>query len=360
MFQIFSFLSSRLKLLPERAKLNFFFIKSKKKVFADSFYNFSIVVKSRIWTSNKVKQFDTTSGFFSIVKSLFKWTIICFVLYYKQESIIHYFRDVLPYELYFSVDLYRQVLDVLCDTLVVLFIVAYFIICSPLIFFFPNFKNYQLPNPPAPLHEIPKYIYKSNFIGTLGNSNHDTLLNKPDTYKICWSTIAKKLNKINNKNKFKKNSLISHNEEFSPYSYNLRNTLSSSYETKYTSMTPKFFYKSNLLNFKWLNFFSSIPNKYFLNILSNNEVLKYSKLSITRSNTYLWELAKLNHFNTISRYVIKNFYYKIKLLRGSEFKYDKSIPSTKYKILLKSINKDLLNLNTNKGKYYKKTFFIKK
>jgi hypothetical protein len=360
MFQIFSFLSSRLKLLPARAKLNFFFIKSKKKIFADSFYNFSIVVKSRIWTNNKVKQFDTTSSFFNIVKSLLKWTIICFVLYYKQDSIVHYFRDVLPYELFFSVDLYIQVFDVLFDTLCVILTVLYFIIFLPFFVFFPDLKNYPASNFPVFLNKGPKYSYKSKFIDSLGNNDDNILQENLGSDKICWPTIAKKLNQINNKNRFKKTTLSSHNSEYESYNYNLRNKLNTSYENTYTSMTPKFFYKANLLNFKWLNFFSSIPNKYFLNILSNNEVLKYSKLSITRSNTYLWELSKLNQFNTISRYVIKNFYHKIELLKVKGFKYSKVLPTTKYKILLKSVNKDLLNINSNKSKYNKKTFFMKK
>lgn len=341
-------MSSKLKLLPSRVKLNFYFIKNKKKTFIESLNNFSIVNKSRSWTSNKIKQFNDGVDVFTLVKLLTKWLFILFILYYKQESIIHYFRDIFPYELYFSADLYIQLIEYLCILIMVGISLLYALIYLPVYILFPNINNFYNIN--TIYFTNPKLILQE----TINNDQYKS--NKNNN----WALTSKKLTKINeNKKLFKKGTTDKTINSGNMDRYNRFNNLTNNYKAKYLLLTPHLL-NNKLVNFKWLSYFSSLSNKYFTNLLANKELIQYSNLPIKSSNSYLWNMSKLFYFNKISIYLVNEIYQKKFYNKLKKIVYLTNKEVFKYKVSNRTIWNDLFNLNLAKQQTYNKTFFIRK
>jgi len=88
------------------SKFNLYFFKNKKKNFKTSLNNFSITNKNKTWLKNKTLYFNNQNAPLFNVKSLIKMFLLSICVYYKWSIIYYYFSSILPYELFFGMDLY--------------------------------------------------------------------------------------------------------------------------------------------------------------------------------------------------------------------------------------------------------------
>lgn len=307
MFNFVTNLKKKYLSFKKTYKINLFYFKNKKSNFISSLENFSRTNKSKTWTNVNFSIFNFKINYRAFLYYLFQIVLILLFVYFKYDSVVYYFTEVLPFEIKLNVPAYLYILNTIFEFFLNLWWIFIFFIntsfINVIVFIDSNIINLTNIN-----------LNQYNFLYSIINQKNKK---KNIKKKIKWSDLSKKTYSINAK-LFKKKPYQKSNY---PYEINLYDdiTFLKNFNLFFYKISfNKFFKPSNsileLINYKNSNF-----SNFFNNILiSQKNLIKNTKNFNYQTNSILWFLNKnliLNNiifsnkflFSLKKKYLYKNY-----------------------------------------------------
>lgn len=301
MFNYINLFKKKFLSFKKTYKINIFYTKNKKTNFISSLSNFSKINKSKTWTNVNFQLFSYKINFKSLLYYFINFIIVALFVYFKYNSIIFYFKEVLPFEIRLNIPTYLFILNSIFEFFLNLWwIVIFFIntnLINLLIFIDSNIINLTNVN-------LGQYQFLFN---NLKKQQKNNSINK----KNYWQELSQKSYDLNYfiRDKY----ILKNMGVFETYNYKNLRTLNLNKLRYYNIYLKDFKLNLPLLNdfFNFKN--TSVFNQYNNVFISQKNLIKNNKLLNKNVNSLLWIYNKTNFITKF------NFINTMHLIKKNKF-----------------------------------------